>query len=32
MKAKKNYAFLKIRQLNEKKKEILQKIKECKSD
>ena len=32
MKSKKNHAFLKIKQLNEKKKEILQKIKLCEND
>ena len=32
MKAKKNFAFLKMKQLNEKKKDILQKINACESD
>ena len=32
MKIKKNFVFLKIKQLNEKKKEIVQKIKACEND
>ena len=32
MKIKKNFVFQKIKQLNEKKKEIIQKIKACEND